>query len=209
VDVRRDAIRVACVGDSITYGLGIGNRRKDCYPAQLARMLGTRYEVRNFGVSGATMLRNGLHPYWDTARFSEASAYNPNMVVIMLGTNDTAPYNWWGEDEFARDCGEMIDHFIGLPAKPRVWNCLPPPVFDDSGGTKNGAIPVIERVAREKGIAVIDLSTPLSGRPDLFPDGLHPNAEGSMIMAQEVYRALRTQDGMPISGQQGGRMNSP
>jgi lysophospholipase L1-like esterase len=202
----REKIRVACVGDSITYGLGIRNRTQNSYPAQLARMLGDRYEVRNFGVSGATMLRNGSHPYWGPAEFREATEYKPRLVVIMLGTNDAAPWNWTHRGEFAIDCGAMIDHFAKLPAKPRIWICLPPPLYEDHRGIKNEAIPLIEQVAREKGVPVIDLYTPLSKRPDLFPDGIHPDAEGAEIMASEIHRALTAVE--PTVGEPRGPVSS-
>ena len=60
------ARRVACVGDSITYGSGIADRAHDSYPAQLEQILkqyDTAWEVDNFGVSGATLLTNGDLPY--------------------------------------------------------------------------------------------------------------------------------------------------
>ena len=62
-------IRVACVGDSITFGSGIKNRDQNSYPAQLGAMLGEKYEVRNFGVGGATLLKNGeLIPQGESIR---------------------------------------------------------------------------------------------------------------------------------------------
>jgi len=60
------AEKIACVGDSITYGAGIPNRMTGSYPAQLHQMLqpyDDQWEVRNFGVSGATLLRRGDLPY--------------------------------------------------------------------------------------------------------------------------------------------------
>lgn len=59
----KDKIKVACVGNSVTYGAGIENRESDCYPAQQQRMLGENYEVVNFGKSGATLLKKGHRSY--------------------------------------------------------------------------------------------------------------------------------------------------
>lgn len=56
-------IRVACVGNSITFGSSIANRDKDSYPAVLGQMLGEGYEVRNFGFSGRVLLMDGDYPY--------------------------------------------------------------------------------------------------------------------------------------------------
>src|SRR5271168_4090727 len=87
-----DPIRVACVGDSITFGAGVTKGWP--YPAQLGRMLGSGYDVRNFGVSGATLLRAGDKPYDKQKAFPAALAFKPDIVILMLGTNDTKPQNW-------------------------------------------------------------------------------------------------------------------
>ena len=163
-------IRVACVGDSITYGHGIENRLKGCYPAQLGRMLGDKWEIRNFGVSGATMLRQGDLPYWEQQAFKGVLAYNPHIVIIKLGTNDTKPQNWKYKDAFARDYADMIDRFSELPARPRIWVCYPVPAFAERWEInefiiKNEVIPAISQVARKKRVPVINLYQPLSGKP--------------------------------------------
>lgn len=55
-------IKVACIGDSVTYRYGLESRETDNYPAQLQQMLGDQYEVENFGKSGATLLKKGHRP---------------------------------------------------------------------------------------------------------------------------------------------------
>jgi len=195
VEDYRETIRIACIGDSITYGASIKNRTKDCYPAQLGRMLGDKWLVRNFGVSGATLLKKGDLPYWDQQAFKDALAYNPNVVIIKLGTNDTKPQNWKYKDQFANDYADMIDRFAVLPSSPRIWICQPVPAYGERWGIsetriKNEAIPLISRIARSKHVPVIDLYGPLSGKPELFPDQIHPNAEGAHGIAKEIYAAL-------------------
>src|SRR4051812_7771397 len=86
-------IKVACVGDSITFGAGIKDRDKNSYPAQLQGLLGSGYEVKNFGVSGATLLKEGDKPYWKEKAFEAAKKFEPNIVIIKLGTNDSKPQN--------------------------------------------------------------------------------------------------------------------
>lgn len=191
----RETIRVACIGDSITFGASIKNRTKDCYPAQLGRMLGQRWQARNFGVSGATLLKKGDLPYWDQQAFKDALAYNPHVVVIKLGTNDTKPQNWKFKDQFAADYADMIDCFAELPSKPRIWICQPVPAYGERWGisekiVKNEVIPLIKQIARSKHVPVIDLFTPLSDKPELFPDRIHPNAKGAHAMAKEIYAVL-------------------
>ena len=118
-------IRVACVGDSITYGACVADREKNCYPAVLGGLMGEKYDVRNFGVSGATLLKKGDHPWWNVDAFKNATAFNPNVVVIKLGSNDTKPQNWKFKDEFAPDYKDMIDQFKKLPSSPRIFICRP------------------------------------------------------------------------------------
>jgi lysophospholipase L1-like esterase len=120
----KETIRVACIGDSITFGSGIKFRSRDSYPAQLGRMLGNEWQVRNFGVSGATMLKNGDKPYWEQQALGDALAYNPHVVVIKLGTNDTKPQNWKYKDEFISDYADMIGHFKRLSAQPSTCSSV-------------------------------------------------------------------------------------
>lgn len=191
----RETIRVACIGDSITFGSGINNRLRNSYPAQLGKMLGEKWQVRNFGVGGATLLKKGDKPYWKQMAFEDVLAFNPHVVVIKLGSNDTKPQNWKFKDEFVGDYAAMIDRFEALPSKPRVWICYPAPAYPERWGIsdariKNEVIPRIAELARRKHVSIINLYTPLSGSPGLFPDQIHPNAEGAHVIAAEVYAAL-------------------
>jgi len=198
-----NTIRLACVGDSITYGSGIKFRARDSYPAQLSTMLGDKWQVRNFGVSGATMLKHGDKPYWAQQAFGEALAYNPHVVIIKLGTNDTKPQNWKFKDEFVSDYCEMIDEFADLSAEPRIWICNPVPAYPDRWGISDSrirdeVIPLVGNVGRKMDVPVIDLYEPLSGKSEFFPDMIHPNAEGAYHMAKVIYAALT---GMEITAE--------
>jgi lysophospholipase L1-like esterase len=198
VESFKTPIRVACVGDSITFGLSIPGRETNSYPARLQGRLGGQWEVRNFGVSGATMLRNPPFrvesSYWDQPAFVEAGKYNPDAVVIILGTNDLwHDENWKHCRQFALDYRTMIEHFAGLPAHPRIWLVYPPPAFEERPGLSANlkqARTLIRQIAEEKNLPVIDLEPVLGSRPQCFPDGCHPNAEGADRIAQEVSRAL-------------------
>ncbi|MBQ8450967.1 MAG: hypothetical protein IJY64_08680, partial [Bacteroidaceae bacterium] len=53
---KTEIIKVACVGNSVTFGYGHKNPAETSYPTRLQQMLGEGYEVRNFGHSGATLL---------------------------------------------------------------------------------------------------------------------------------------------------------
>jgi acyl-CoA thioesterase-1 len=191
-------VRVACVGDSITFGAGVEDRESNNYPAVLGGMLGNSFEVRNFGRSGATLLSSGDLPYVSTEEYKAAVAWIPDVVILKLGTNDTKPQNWKGPDAFNRDFNAMLDLFLGLKntPKPKVWVCLPVPVFESRWGINSetletGVIPVIMGVCQKRKIPVIDLNDALTAHPEMFPDKIHPNAAGAKLMALTVFQAIR------------------
>ena len=90
----RDGDRVVFLGNSITDGHGIPQPDANGYPAILGRRLGDGYLVRNFGVSGRTMLCKGDQPYMATDVYQRCKEFNPDIVVVKLGTNDSKPQNW-------------------------------------------------------------------------------------------------------------------
>ena len=196
-------LRVACVGNSVTYGYGLRNRERDAYPVRLQEMLDDKYgsgrfEVGNFGRSGATLLYKGHRPYIQQPEFQQALNFKPDWVVIHLGLNDTDPRNWpdWKE-EFIPNYRALIDSFRVVNPEARIAICLMTPIFDRhprfQSGTRDWHAQIqeaIRTVARGANVQLIDLYTPLHSRPDLFPDALHPNPEGAKILAQTVYGAL-------------------
>lgn len=186
---------VACVGDSITYGSRIDDRVNKAYPKVLGDLLGPRYTVLNFGVSGATMLKKGDKPYWQQPDYAKALASAPTIVVLMLGTNDSKPRNFSRRAEFTPDAEALIDSFLALSSQPKVYLCLPSPVYKTTYTiTEANLVPLraeIEAIAKAKRLPLIDIHTTLSGHPELFPDAVHPNAAGAALMAQTVANALR------------------
>lgn len=185
-------IRVACVGDSITAGVGA---RGASYPTQLGKMLGGKWEVRGFGVSGATLLKHGDKPYQNQRAFQDALKYNPDVVVIMLGTNDTKPQNWKLKGEFAADYKDLLGQFAKLPARPHIFICRPVPV---RGGGNYGIVdagvqaeaPLIDKIAAEEKVREIDMYAALKDHLETLPDNVHPNAAGAGLMAKAACKAL-------------------
>ena len=192
---RKDAVRVACIGNSITFGAGIKNRSRDSYPSVLARMLGDSYWVKNFGVSARTMLNKGDHPYMNEPAYKNALAFNPNIVVIKLGTNDSKSFNWKYKADFMKDAQTMIDAFKGLPSQPKIYLCYPSKAYLTGDGINDDIIskeiiPMIKKLAKKNNLSVIDLHTAMDGMPELFPDRIHPNEKGAQVMAKVVYQSI-------------------
>ena len=200
---------VVCVGDSITFGAGVTGK-ENTYPYKLQALLGEGFTVKNCGESGRTLQREGmLNPpdasfncsmtYWDSRVMNNALKAEPDIVIIMLGTNDAKTYNW-NEENYTRQYVELISLFQSLDGKPEVFVMIPPPAFDAHEGVKPaepidreilaGLGSCVRAAAQTCGCTVIDLYSCFEGRGEFFPDGIHPNAEGNALIAQQVYEAL-------------------
>ena len=188
-------IKVACIGNSITFGYGIKDRLKNAYPEQLARMLGEEYEVKNFGISGRTLLSKGNMPYIETQAYKNALAYNPDIVIIKLGTNDSKDFNWVYKDDFEADYLKLLESFQKLDSKPSIYPCLAVPVYKKGRKISAEVVtsevnPRIREIAKEQGLKLIDLYTPMLGKDKMFPDAIHPNGEGAGEIAKIIYENL-------------------
>jgi lysophospholipase L1-like esterase len=195
-ETKSSVIHLACVGDSITQGVGVKDPKKDSYPSQLARLLGDQWIVRNYGVSAMTMMKKGDLPYERRPEYKTALDSKPDVVVIALGTNDSKPQNIeTNPDDFVPSYREMIAKFRAANPKIKIYVCLPAPAFPENWGIREAVIagkiiPLIQQVAKEENVSVIDLHTALAGKDACFPDKVHPNEEGAGLMAKAVYTAL-------------------
>ncbi|PTL33047.1 xylanase [Prevotella sp. oral taxon 376] len=196
---KRDALRVACIGNSITDGMTIDLKDHDGYPAQLQRILGPEYNVKNYGVSARTLLRKGNLPYVSELAWKDALAFNPNIAVIKLGTNDSKAINWKYKDEFQKDLQSMIDQLKALPAHPEVYLVRPLVVVgkvENERSINNEVIekeiiPIINNVAKKNKLQVLDFREELNHKELMSDDGVHPNKKGAAVIARKVAEAIR------------------
>lgn len=187
-------IKVACIGNSITAGAGLGD---STYPKHLQRLLGDGYDVRNYGIGARTLLKKGDHPYWIEKKFTEAKEWQPDIVIIKLGTNDSKPHNWdANKADFIPDYRAFIQEWKQLASKPKIYICYPVPVFKDNFGireavVKGEIIPAIKAIAKAEKLKIIDLYKALTGHGDLFRDGVHPNKLGAVLLAEAVKKGMK------------------
>lgn len=187
-------IKVACVGNSITAGAGIKNRDKDSYPMMLGQMLGKEYEVRNFGVSGRTMIQKS-NSYMKEKAYKQALDFRPDILIIKLGTNDTNPIFWKYKNEYPVDMLTMIRSFKQVSPTVKIYLCYPVTINGKKFSERDKVItteviPMINEVAKEVNAQVIDLHTVTANMPENFVDNLHPNEQGAHILAKTIYKAL-------------------
>lgn len=196
---KSDLVRVACIGDSITYGSGIKDR-KMTYPAQLQKLLGDKYEVQNFGNPGRGVLKkskrgSGKRGYIFMAEHKKALEFEPHIVICNLGINDVMDFDKYSAD-FVGDYKDLLESYKTLDTYPRliVWRDLAPlfkgqKFFEDPRIEKlNDAI---AKVAAEMKIENLNMAKPFRGKGELFPDHIHPNAAGATIIAKETAKMLK------------------
>ena len=210
------AIRVACIGNSITDGHGIDMATAYGYPAELQKMLGNDYWVKNFGVSGRTMLNKGDEPYMNEVAWADAQAFKPDVVIIKLGTNDSKPQNWQYKAEFQQDLEQMITTLCpqlaqpagkkkgkkasprgGMEGAPKIFLCTPIPALSSNWDInetiiRDEIIPIQQEVAKKYGLKVIDLHTLFTGdAAKMLDDGIHPDGKGAHRIAELIATEIK------------------
>ena len=185
--------KIVCVGNSITAGYGTTSAATKAWPAQLATMLGSGYSVLNCGVSGTTMLKKGDSPYWNTTKYADAKNFDPQIVIISLGVNDTKASNWINKADFKTDYIAMINSFRANDKNPSIYICYPAPYFGNAIQNKiitDEMLAMIKSVSDSMGTSIIDFNSKMLPYSNLFADGLHPNDLGAGMMAQIVHNKL-------------------
>ena len=189
--------RIACVGDSITWGFTIVNRRKYSYPALLQQRLGAEYEVRNFGYNDASARFDADTPYVKKSVYQESLAWNPDVVLLMLGSNDTKKRNW-DPEIFRRDYKRIVESYLKLPSQPRVILIAPIQIFQPmhipllglyTETMENGVRPAIREIAAEMGLELVDLVNLFTDSKYMM-DGVHPQREGARMLEEAIYSGI-------------------
>jgi sialate O-acetylesterase len=201
-------IKVACIGDSITFGARLEDSNRFSYPAQLQVLLGENYRVENFGTGGCTLIRKGTPNVW--TQLVKITESNPDIVIICLGTNDTCGGTracWDHKNDFPDDYRDLIDTLRTISSKPIIYTCAPSPMVIETPGLDSTRIAdlkerqprlkelitITKEISIEKNTNFIDLNTPMANKPELFTekDGVHPNKDGYLYIAELVYIAIQ------------------
>lgn len=205
-----DAPIIVALGDSITFGAGVAKTRAtDSWESKLEKLLGGAYQVLNYGISGATLQNEGDMPYWNMPDklcqgFPEAAlALNPEIVILMLGTNDSKPYNW-NRGRYEAQLDERVKELkAGASVKRLILMCPPCACPADGSDTVGFDIinetirdeinPIVKKCAEENGVECIDLYALTDGHSEYFADGVHPNSFGNRVIASAICRRISNQ----------------
>lgn len=197
-----ERVRISCVGDSLTYGSGVlKTRDTDAYPAQLQIKMGTDHLVSNFGLRNATASASGDLPYVESEEYQQSLKSKPDIVVLMLGTNDTKTFNWNASD-YEAGLKSLVESYQNLDTKPTVYLMRSPYCYALDGGdvaeydiqpavVADELGSIIDKVAKETGVELIDLYQITEGQDELYTDGIHFNAKGYELIADEVYNNIK------------------
>ncbi len=203
-DPKEGQIKVACVGDSITYGHGIANWSKNNYPAQLQNILGDAYHVANFGVSGTTLSSDGDQPYTATNQYKLSLEYKPDILVLMLGTNDSKPENWLDDVKFILEMDKIVNSYRSINPDVKILLCTPAAAFykdsnsqltnydirpafvlSASNGVKSYAFSNLRKIED-----IVDIYALTESHPEWFSDCVHPTTEGAGKIAELVAQKI-------------------
>lgn len=198
-EAKAGQIKIACAGDSTTYGHGITGWPENNYPTVLQKLLGDGYHVNNYGVSSFAVQTDADRSYRTLPHYEESLTYDADYVVFMMGSNDSKPGNWKGAEAFKADLLTLLDSY----GDAQILLCTLPAAFflegQTEGVTNHDIQPLIvaeiaeitREVAAERGYTLIDIHALTAQHPEWFEkDGVHPSNEGAAAIAQEVYNVL-------------------
>lgn len=193
IGCKKDSVRIihlGTLGDSITQGVVGAN-----YPEELTKLIPENYQVTNYGVAGTCLVKDCFDPIWDHYLFSQLLEDKPEIITIMLGTNDSNPTNSDSvRANFENDFRELIDLFQGSSSHPRILLCYPPPIhaLDPMADSliRLELIPIIDRLAEDYHLEVIDTYFQVDDYPANYSDNLHPDKGGAETLAQIIANAL-------------------
>ena len=199
-EYKEGQIKVALVGDSVTYGHSIKNWPKNNYPALLSEALGNEYCVKSYGVSGSTVQPDGDQPYNETKAYIWSHDYEADIIVLMLGSNDSKPENWNGAEKFREEYQKLLDSYKQAENEPTILICTPPTAYYPDGVTEGLSnydiqpdiieeiVEIVKNIAKENECMIIDVNDLTDGRRELFgKDNVHPNNDGAKEIAEIVY----------------------
>lgn len=204
----KEQIKVACIGDSITYGHGISGWKENNYPAVLQKLLGEKYHVANFGSSGACVNPEGDQPYVNREVYQAALEYDADIIIFMMGTNDSKPENWTDTERFMKDYKELLGSFLEGKSEKKVYLGLCAEAFYTEDADKTTGIAgydiqpaKVDEIAEaidkyavlsEYNMKVIDIHSLTEKHPEWFEtDGIHPNNDGAKAIAEAIAEVIQ------------------
>ena len=187
-------IKIAAVGDSLTYGYGLENRHQDAYPSILLELLGSNYQVANYGMSGRSLLSTSDYPYLNEKNAQQSLESDADIVIIMIGSNDSRAA-YWNKEQFIKEYRAFAEAYLQMASQPEVFLVAPPHVPTSRFGLNNDIVrdelqAIVAETASDLGVHFVNLYPITEGKMDYYSDGLHLTPLGNQVIAQEIFSAL-------------------
>lgn len=192
--------KVACIGDSLTYGSNVSDWKKNNYPTLLQNKLGNGYVVNNYGFPGATLMDTSMK-YAYSKEFKKSLDFKPDIVVMMLGTNDSWRRRDQIESGFMNEYKNLIEQYRKVNKNVKFKIMIPPKanklikkemfyIKDDT--LLKHITPIIREVAESEGIDLIDLRSEFKDDKSLYSsDKVHINKKGTNKLANIIFESLK------------------
>lgn len=176
--------KIIAFGDSLTAGFGLSE--KESYPYLLQEKLkadGYDYDVVNAGVSGDTSAGGLERIDWSLEQ------ENVQILILELGANDLL--RGLPVEKMKENLATIIKKAKAKNVKVLFCGMLAPPTM--GAKYQRDYIAVFPDLAAEHKVEFLPfLLENIAADAKLNqPDGIHPNAEGTKIMTENVYTALK------------------
>lgn len=204
---QKDIIHVACLGDSITFGTGSADPSIHCYPVYYQRMLGYNYYVEKYGLPSHSLIETDQPSYLNHDYFRKSAAAKPDVVIVMLGTNDTRPSRWadsaykdWSDpartQAFLNSGNKLVENYRKANPDVQIIFATCPFVQQAADWTNNlikYGNPLINQIASTNDCSVIDIFTYTKKNIHMFAggDGLHLKDENYEKLAKGFYELTK------------------
>lgn len=202
-----DTVKIACIGDEIVYGSTASDVSKTSYPAELQQMLNSRFgkgkfKVSNYATTSQSYVADferadaGSNRYQYTDQYRKMRKDKPDVVIMMLGTNDVA-YLTDGErcDEYKKAYVDLIKDIKTMSSTPLVFVCTP--IVRYTAYSTSVAMEVLRnatvKAANEANAYVIDtynITKEYFSSALFETDGKHPNDAGYKELAEVVMSGI-------------------
>lgn len=186
---KKGSVKIACVGDSVTYGSTLKNRLKECYPEILQELLGRKYRVMNFGYPGATVSPKGDFPYLNNDNYLKSQAFKPDLLVFEMGSNDSKTHNWKDAKTFKSDYLSLLYSYRLENPNLQVILVLPLSVYHELWNIQkrvidNDIFNTIIAISKEQNLFLLNPRPSFDNHLELYSDMIHPNKDGAYALAK-------------------------
>ncbi|KXT78668.1 putative xylanase [Streptococcus sp. DD13] len=170
------------------------DRSKESYPAYLLAELGSFFRIANYGLAGRSLQSSSDFPYFQEKNAQASLSSQANLVLLMLGTNDTRP-QYWEKERFEMEYRSRLASYASMTSHPEIFLLIPPFIPTSRYGLDNHVLahsirPFLKQLGQELSLPVVDLYELTENKGELYSDGVHLNAKGNQVVGHALAQAI-------------------